>query len=63
MSATFGNKKLPTLGAAWGTLLAAPPALVMARPYRLSGCLGTLVDRAASAKGAAGAMARPEKGY
>ncbi len=54
MSATVRNKLL-ALGALWGLLLAAVPALVMTRPYRLSGflvaalacatasgCLGTL---------------------
>ena len=54
MSATVRNKLL-ALGALWGVLLAAVPALVMTRPYRLSGflvaalacavvsgCLGTL---------------------
>ena len=55
MRATVRNKLLG-LGALWGMLLAALPALVMTRPYRLSGflvaalacaavsgCLGTLV--------------------
>jgi hypothetical protein len=35
--ATVRNRLL--LGSAWGVLLAALPALVMARPYRLSGFL------------------------
>ena len=55
MTATVRNRLL-LLGSAWGVLLAAVPALVMARPYRLSGflvaalacaalsgCVGTLV--------------------
>jgi hypothetical protein len=55
MTATVRNR-LILLGSAWGVLLAAVPALVMARPYRLtgflvaallcavmSGCVGTLV--------------------
>ena len=55
MTATVRNRLL-LLGSAWGVLLAALPALVMTRPYRLtgflvaalacaalSGCVGTLV--------------------
>jgi hypothetical protein len=55
MTATARNRLL-LLGSAWGVLLAALPALVMARPYRLtgflvaalacaalSGCVGSLV--------------------
>jgi len=55
MTATVRNR-LILLGSAWGVLLAAVPALVMTRPYRLtgflvaallcaalSGCVGTLV--------------------
>jgi hypothetical protein len=38
MTATVRNRLL-LLGSAWGVLLAALPALVMARPYRLSGFL------------------------
>ena len=41
MTATVRNRLL-LLGSAWGVLLAALPALVMARPYRLSGFLGSL---------------------
>jgi hypothetical protein len=54
MTATVRNR-LILLGSAWGVLLAAVPALVMTRPYRLtgflvaallcaalSGCVGTL---------------------
>ena len=55
MTASVRNR-LILLGSAWGVLLAAVPALVMVRPYRLtgflvaallcaalSGCVGTLV--------------------
>ena len=55
MTATVRNR-LILLGSVWGVLLAAVPALVMTRPYRLtgflvaaflcaalSGCVGTLV--------------------
>ena len=55
MTATVRNRLL-LLGSAWGVLLATVPALVMVRPYRLSGflvaalvcaalggCVGTLV--------------------
>ena len=55
MTATVRNRLL-LLGSTWGVLLAALPALVMTRPYRLtgflvaalacaalSGCVGTLV--------------------
>jgi hypothetical protein len=38
MTATARNRLL-LLGSAWGVLLASVPALVMARPYRLSGFL------------------------
>jgi hypothetical protein len=38
MTATVRNRLL-ALGALWGVLLAAAPALVMTRPYRLSGFL------------------------
>ena len=38
MTATARNRLL-LLGSAWGVLLAALPALVMARPYRLTGFL------------------------
>jgi hypothetical protein len=38
MMATVRNRLL-ALGALWGVLLAAVPALVMTRPYRLSGFL------------------------
>ena len=38
MTATVRNRLL-ALGALWGVLLAAGPALVMTRPYRLSGFL------------------------
>jgi hypothetical protein len=38
MTATVRNRLL-LLGSAWGVLLAALPALVMARPYRLGGFL------------------------
>ena len=38
MTTTVRNRLL-ALGALWGLLLAAPPALAMTRPYRLSGFL------------------------
>ena len=38
MTATVRNRLL-LLGSAWGVLLAALPALVMTRPYRLTGFL------------------------
>ncbi len=71
MMATVRNRLL-FMGALWGTLLAALPALVMARPYRLSGflvaallcavlsgCVGTLAAgrRAASRRAGGGALA------
>jgi hypothetical protein len=69
MSATVRNKLL-ALGALWGMLLAAVPALVMTRPYRLSGflvaalacaavsgCLGTLAaGKRAAVRRAGGSM-------
>jgi hypothetical protein len=67
VTATVRNRLL-LLGSAWGVLLAALPALVMARPYRLSGflvaalacaalsgCVGTLVaGRRAARRGWSG---------
>jgi hypothetical protein len=71
MTTTVRNRLL-LLGSLWGVLLASLPALVMARPYRLtgflvaailcatlSGCLGTLASgrRAARRKESGGVLA------
>jgi hypothetical protein len=44
MTATVRNRLL-LLGSAWGVLLATVPALLMARPYRLSGFLVAALRR------------------
>ena len=55
MTTTVRNRLL-ALGALWGLLLAAPPALAMTRPYRLTGFLvAALVCAALS--GCVGALA------
>src|SRR5829696_8633226 len=77
MTATVRNRLL-LLGSAWGVLLATVPALVMTRPYRLtgvlvaalvcaalSGCVGTLVAgrRAALREGGGGLLAGLGTGF
>src|SRR3712207_1898673 len=77
MTATVRNRLL-LLGSAWGVLLATVPALVMTRPYRLtgflvaallcaslSGCVGTLVAgrRAAVGEGGGGLLAGLGTGF
>jgi hypothetical protein len=58
MMTTVRNRLL-TLGVLWGVLLAAVPTLVITRPYRLSGCVGTLAagHRAARRKESGGVLA------
>jgi hypothetical protein len=77
MTTTVRNRLL-LLGSAWGVLLATVPALVMTRPYRLtgflvaalvcaalSGCVGTLVAgrRAALREGGGGLLAGLGTGF
>ena len=77
MTATVRNRLL-LLGSAWGVLLATVPALVMTRPYRLtgflvaalvcaalSGCVGTLIAgrRATLREGGGGLLAGLGTGF
>ncbi len=76
MTAAVRNRLL-ALGSSWGVLLAAAPALVMTRPYRLtgflvaaivcaalSGCVGTLVaGRRAARKEGEGVLAGFATGF
>jgi hypothetical protein len=59
MMTTVRSNRLLTLGVLWGVLLAAVPTLVITRPYRLSGCVGTLAagHRAARRKESGGVLA------